>query len=210
MVYESCGLFGLVGVKEFQLSSVCGTGTAFQDGKCVSTVDVASDNASVCGTGTAFKDGKCVSFMTFNKASVCGTGTVFRDDKCVIDFGEDLLVDLSAGPEPGVNHNIIENRYEEDGLKVPRRIKIDVKSRIDGMFEDIAAGEFMRATPRKLRGDVYDCFYDTTKKLAEGSKMDRSKKLLLYDALKGEKNEKWDVVWGPHGVFNHCLTHYGK
>ena len=157
MVYESCGLFGLVGVKEFQLSSVCdtgtafqdgkcvstvdvasdnasvcGTGTAFQDGKCVSTVDVASDNASVCGTGTAFKDGKCVSFMTFNKASVCGTGTVFRDDKCVIDFGEDLLVDLSAGPEPGVNHNIIENRYEEYGLKVPRRIKIDVKSRIDG------------------------------------------------------------------------------
>jgi hypothetical protein len=32
----------------------------------------------------------------------------------------------------------------------------------------------------------------------------------LYDALKGEKNEKWNVVWGPHGVFNNCLASHGK
>ena len=42
-------------------ASVCGAGTAFKDGKCVSTLD----EASVCGMGTAFKDGKCVSVKEY-------------------------------------------------------------------------------------------------------------------------------------------------
>jgi hypothetical protein len=33
----------------------------FRNGKCISIIDVTSDNWSVCGTGTAFRDGKCVS-----------------------------------------------------------------------------------------------------------------------------------------------------
>ena len=59
--YINCGFFGF-GKKEVGddfLSSVCGDGTAFRDGKCVSIVDIVSDNASVCGDGTAFRDGKC-------------------------------------------------------------------------------------------------------------------------------------------------------
>ena len=59
MVYEHCHFFGF-GKKEYDLTDTCGPGTAFQDGVCVSTVDVTSDNASMCGPGTAFQDGVCV------------------------------------------------------------------------------------------------------------------------------------------------------
>jgi hypothetical protein len=86
-VYESCGWFGLFGKNEFDISSVCSTGTKFENGKCVSTVDVASDNASICSTGTKFENGKCVSTVDVasDNASICSTGTKFENGKCVFD-----------------------------------------------------------------------------------------------------------------------------
>ena len=104
MVYETCGFLGL-GKKQMDLSSVCDIGTEFRDGKCVSTVDVTSDNASMCDTpGVAFRDGKCVSTIdvTSDNASMCDTpGVEFRDGKCVstVDVTSD---NASMCDTPGV------------------------------------------------------------------------------------------------------------
>lgn len=88
-LYTSCGIFGWFGNK-IDTTSLCGTDTRLQDGKCVSTVDVTSDNASVCGLGTMFKDGKCVSTLdiTSDNASVCGPGTIFKDGNCQVHIVE--------------------------------------------------------------------------------------------------------------------------
>jgi len=66
-------------------ASMCGTGTKFDSGKCISTVDITSDNASMCGTGTKFDSGKCISTVdiTSDNASMCGTGTKFDSGKCI-------------------------------------------------------------------------------------------------------------------------------
>ena len=42
-----------------ETDTFCGTGTKFDSGRCISTVDITSDNASMCGTGTKFDSGMC-------------------------------------------------------------------------------------------------------------------------------------------------------
>lgn len=42
-LYSSCGLFGLF-KKKADGSTFCGPNTTFDNGKCISTVDVTSDN----------------------------------------------------------------------------------------------------------------------------------------------------------------------
>ena len=115
-VYESCGFIG-IGKKEYDITSVCGKGTAFQDGKCVSIVNVDSDNASVCGKGTAFKDGKCVSIV--DVASVCGPGTVVKDDKCIIHLGP---------PEEQISTR---RMWAQNPITSKAVWTIDIKQRID-------------------------------------------------------------------------------
>ena len=57
---------------------MCGEGTELRDEKCVSVVDVTSDNAFMCGEGTELRDEKCVSVT-----SGCGRGTTSSDGECV-------------------------------------------------------------------------------------------------------------------------------
>ena len=87
MVYAKCGILGFF-KEEYDVSSVCDPATTmFHNGKCVSTVDVTTDNASVCDPATTmFHNGKCVSTVdvTTDNASVCDPyTTMFQNGKCV-------------------------------------------------------------------------------------------------------------------------------
>ena len=76
-LYDDCGYFGFLR-NEFDPESLCGENTELRDGRCVSVVDVTSDNASMCGENTELRDGRCVS-----TASSCGRGTVSGDGECI-------------------------------------------------------------------------------------------------------------------------------
>ena len=122
--YKSCGFLGF-NKKPVDTSFFDSDTALFQNGKCVSTVDMKSDNAYVCGEGTAFQNGKCVSLtecdICLNNAKPtlhpgdtiesknsriscklktpqlkCGPGTIVKDNTCVIDFGEKYEVKQSS------------------------------------------------------------------------------------------------------------------
>tara|TARA_B110000008_G_C16941398_1_gene552605 strand:+ start:1169 stop:1795 length:627 start_codon:yes stop_codon:yes gene_type:complete len=69
-------------------ASVCDPYTTeFVNGKCISSVDITTDNASVCDPDTTeFVNGKCISSVdiTTDNASVCDPDTTeFVNGKCV-------------------------------------------------------------------------------------------------------------------------------
>ena len=55
-------------------ANVCGTGTKFENGKCI-----LNTTASICGEGTTFENGKCI---LANSGSAGGIGTVYIDEQC--------------------------------------------------------------------------------------------------------------------------------
>jgi hypothetical protein len=159
VAYEHCGFLGL-GKTVMDLSSVCGAGTAFRGGKCVSTVDVASDNASVCGAGTAFQGGKCVSTVDVasDNASVCGAGTTYQNGKCMSMGG---LAEESGGAEDDV---LIDEQRDPAG-----HIHGDTHGRIRfkgaRCFSSKASATEQRRSVESLVTylDGHECRADTTK-----------------------------------------------
>ena len=126
--YESCGFLGF-NKKPVDTSFFDSDTALFQNGKCVSTVDMKSDNAYVCGEGTAFQNGKCVSLtecdICLNNAKPtlhpgdtiesknsriscklktpqlkCGPGTINKDNTCVLKTPQ-----LKCGPGTIVKDN---------------------------------------------------------------------------------------------------------
>ena len=131
VAYETCGFLGF-GAKQVNLSTVCGRKTEFsvEEGKCVSVVDVTSDNASMCDTpGVEFRNGKCVSVVdvTSDNASMCDTpGVEFRNGKCRIQYGDPLAIHMKH-MTPGTEerrHETMEYIISRQGA-VPKQIGVE-------------------------------------------------------------------------------------
>ena len=101
---ETCGFMGF-GVKEWDTLAFDTEDAKFVDGKCVSTVDVASDNRAMCDApGIKFENGKCVSILDItsdNRAMCDAPGVAFENGKCVstVDVTSD---NISMCDAPGI------------------------------------------------------------------------------------------------------------
>ena len=69
--------------------SACGNDTHFQDGKCVSTVELSS----ACGNDTHFQDGKCVVTIE----SLCPRGAIVPIDQGLTERTKRIITKMCHG-----------------------------------------------------------------------------------------------------------------
>lgn len=166
------------------------------------------DNALMCGEGTSFRDGRCMSTIEHVK---CGPRTVLSHGECTIDYGDKVdPIFLNFGPE--VTQSSSDFVWDMTTIdKIPANITLSAKGNVRGTFEDTAAGVMMRRTPDvpdHKQGSVYGCFYHASKKLNNETPSGKTND--LYDALDGTHNQYWDVIYGRNGIIKNCLRSHNR
>lgn len=118
--YEKCGILGIIGKKEFDLSTVCGDGMTFENGKC------KADLSTACSDGMTFENGKCATQFSDVTYNVVGKGT-FDEAKAMIRPGCRMLSKV----------DLIDNR--EKTLEFTRLLRqhiwVDAAQAEDGSFK---------------------------------------------------------------------------
>ena len=193
--YEHCGFLGF-GASKFDLASMCDApGVAFRDGKCVSTVDVTSDNASMCDApGITLRDGKCV--IKYSKPHNLNFGNMTPGNDVSIFNTMDYLISDSGGVPVEVNVKASCHHNKTN--------KITIKQEA---FEDVATKRLSHSVsrlPDEKRGNVEECFRHASIHLRKTH--DNS---TLLEALDG-RGPLRPLIYGEHGIVLNCLRSHGS
>ena len=186
MHYSTCGWlpFGL-SAQRMEISDICGSGTEYRNGKCVSTIDVTSDNASICGSGTEYKNGKCTIMLSPQQV----IEKVQKGDNFSIDFLHDDFFTQEKSTQPcGMSHlNTITCKHDI----APNHFKLHS----NGCLQNVESGKFahLETSNDRMKFNSDTCV---------------SKR---FSAQLEEKTGNMNIMWrNPYDNTNmHCVSYNG-
>ena len=206
-----CGWWS-VDTKPF--STVCGLDTEYRNGKCVSTVDITSDNinpASVCGLNTEYRNGKCIP-----TASVCGHLTVWDSEngKCNVKYSDARTAYLKFRNDDISNEKSIKMHFLNS---IPKSLTVEATKIYNETvsFEEQVAGTFLHLAKddQRLRGNhkgwklkrLMNCFVHESEKYKHTHLLPSSEYFFRY-GLVSDNHHRRNLVTNSDSIYNKCMS----